>query len=57
MCIPVGNVTANTEFSFEYGVKKSKSKSQEPSPDTEKGGMFFWGNYACIIDLPKYYGI
>ena len=22
MCVPFGNVTADTEFSFEYGVKK-----------------------------------
>ncbi len=25
MCVPFGNVTADTEFSFEYGVKKLKS--------------------------------
>ena len=29
MCVPFGNVTADTEFSFEYGVKKLK--------DAEKG--------------------
>ena len=27
MCVPFGNVTADTEFSFEYGVKKLKPKS------------------------------
>lgn len=32
MCVPFGNVTADTEFSFEYGVKKMKSK-----PDAGKG--------------------
>jgi hypothetical protein len=26
MCVPFGNVTADTEFSFVYGVKKLKSK-------------------------------
>lgn len=36
VCVPVGNVTADTEFSFEYGVKKLKSKTQEPSQDPEK---------------------
>ena len=32
MCVPFGNVTADTEFSFDYGVKKLKSKF-----DTRKG--------------------
>ena len=35
VCVPVGNVTADTEFSFEYGVKKLKSKTQKPSQDPE----------------------
>ena len=34
MCVPFGNVTADTEYSFEYGVKKSKSKS-----DAGRGGL------------------
>ena len=31
-------MTADTEFSFEYGVKKLKSKTQKPSQDPEKSG-------------------
>ena len=38
VCVPVGNVTADTEFSFEYGVKKLKSKTQKPSQDLDKSG-------------------
>ena len=37
MCVPVGNVTADTEFSFEYGVKRLKSTSQKQSPGANKG--------------------
>lgn len=33
MCVPVGNVTADTEFSFEYGVKKTKSKQSQASQE------------------------
>ena len=38
VCVPVGNVTADTEISFEYGVKKVKSKSQTKSE--EGGGLY-----------------
>ena len=37
MCVPVGNVTADTEFSFEYGVKRLKSTSQKQSSGANKG--------------------
>ena len=33
MCVPVGNATADTELSFEYGVKKTKSKQSQASQE------------------------
>lgn len=37
LCVPVGNVTADTELSYEYGVKKSKTSSQKKPSDATKG--------------------
>ena len=52
MCVPVGNATADTEFSFEYGVKKSKSKSQKQSPDSQKG-LLVSNLCACVYFIPS----
>jgi hypothetical protein len=37
LIIPVGNVTADTELTYEYGVRTDKKSPASPATDQDKG--------------------
>ena len=39
LIIPVGNVTADTELTYEYGVRTEKNLSTSPTSDQDKGNL------------------
>lgn len=39
LIIPVGNVTADTELTYEYGVRTDKNRPASPATDQGKGEM------------------